>query len=144
MHKLTRTQVVVLNVSLMLVGLGIVAFGLTLVSNPFASGLLGSFGITLAATGSITLLDRLLTEKPALKGPELITMRRKSVPKSIHSRKETASKIDMLGISLTDFLAEIAKDRRHEVLCNVLNNTESRCQDYVHASQGRLFTPAFG
>jgi len=53
-------------------------------------------------------------------------MRRKTVPKTIHSRKETAFKVDMLGISLTDFFAEVATDRSHVLLHNVLNNTEAR------------------
>jgi hypothetical protein len=126
MTTLSRKQIVVLNVVLLIFGLCIVAYGLALVPNPVVSGLLNAFGTTLAATGSITLLDHVLREKPTLLGPELIRMRRKDVPKTIHNLKETASKVDMLGISLTDFLAEVVKDRTHDLLHNVLNNTESR------------------
>ncbi len=126
MPQLNRTHIIVLNISLFLIGLSIVGYGLVLVANPVGSGLLNAFGTTLAATGSITLLDHLLREKPTLMGPELITMKRKSMPKAIHTRKETAFKVDMLGISLTDFLAEVAKDRSHELLHNILNSTESR------------------
>ena len=144
MRKLNLKQIIILNLSMLFAGLAIVAIGLAFVSNPVGSGLLISFGTTLAATGSITLLDHLLREKPALMGPELITMRRKAVPKDIHNRKETASKIDMLGISLTDFLAEVAKDRHHELLCNVLNNPESRVRVmFIHPKSPFLHQRSF-
>lgn len=126
MAKMSRKQIIFLNVTLFLLGLGFVALGLTLASSPVFAGVLEAFGTTLAATGSITLLDHMLREKPTLLGPELTTLRRKEIPKAVHNRKETASKIDMLGITLTDFLAEVAKDRSHDLLRNVLNKPEAR------------------
>jgi len=144
MPTLNRAQIVVLNIVLLLFGLGIVAYELALVPNPIVSGLLNAFGTTLAATGSITLLIHLLKETPTLIGPELITMRRKSVTKAIHSRKETASKVDMLGITLTDFLAEVTKDRNHELLHNILNNTESRVRImFMHPNASYLHQRSF-
>ena len=126
MPTLNRKNIVMLNILLLLLGLVLVGCALALVPNPVMSGVLNAFGTTLAATGSITLLDRLLREKPTLMGPELVTMKRKELSKSIHNRKETAFKIDMLGITLTDFLAEITKEQGHELLRNLLNKSESR------------------
>lgn len=144
MPKLNRTHIVVLNVALLLFGLGVVAYGLAVVSNPVGSGLLNAFGTTLAATGSITLLDHVLREKPTLLGPELVAIRRKSMHKTIHGLKETASKVDMLGISLTDFFAEVAKDRNHELLRNVLSNTEARVRImFMHPQSPYLHQRSF-
>ena len=126
MPALDRKQIVALNIALLLLGLALVASGFAASLSPVVSGLLNAFGTTLAATGSITLLDRLLREKPTLLGPELVTMKRKELSKSIHNRKETASKVDMLGITLTDFLSEITKESNHDLLRNILNNSESR------------------
>lgn len=126
MSKLNRTQIIVLNLTLLFLGLGFVAYGSALVTNSMGFNLLNAFGTTLAATGSITLLDHLLREKPTLLGPELIAVRRKKIPKAVHNRKETASKIDMLGITLTDFLAEVANERSYDMLYNVMKNPESR------------------
>lgn len=126
MTKLNRTHIIVLNAALIFLGLGIVAYGAAVATNPIASGLLNAFGTTLAATGSITLLDRALAEKPTLLGPELVTLQRKELPRAVHNRKTTACKIDMIGITLTDFLAEVAKERGQDLVQNILTSSESR------------------
>jgi hypothetical protein len=72
------------------------------------------------ATGGVTLLAHLLTEKPKNLGTERTVMMRKSMPRSIHDLKTSATKMDILGISLTDFLNEALTDRSQDLIKNIL------------------------
>jgi hypothetical protein len=131
MSNLNRKEIIFLNCVLIVVGLGIVAYGLVLMATPSLSlpgGLLNAFGTTMAVTGSITLIDRLLTEKPSPPPVALqrVVMKRKLMAKSIHNRKKTAMKVDILGISLTDLLKEIISDPKKGLVHKVLYDPECR------------------
>jgi hypothetical protein len=53
-------------------------------------------------------------------------MKRKLMPMAIHRQTDTASKVDVMGISLTDFLAEAMHDRNQALLRKVLLEPDTR------------------
>lgn len=133
--KLNRREVILINVVITLVGVIVVFIG-TIAGVPILSTLLEAIGTGLIATGGVNFLDRLLAERPQTDGVIMVAGTRRSLDLNIHVRKYRADKVDILGMSLSDCLREIA-DNPNQTMINpmvnrvLFNNTRLRLL-FVH------------
>lgn len=96
---------IAVNVSLGLVGIIFVLFGI-LLRAALLSPLLDALGIGILAAGAVNILDRVVDFDPPPQRIEVVAEKRNRPPSEIHELKYQAAKVDLIGVSLTHVLKE--------------------------------------
>jgi len=125
MIKFDKPKIILINLVLIAVGFVFIFWGASSASQKVMT-ILEAIGTGLIATGGVNLLDRLLTESPKPSDVSLVSMMRMTMDRKIHDQKDKATKIDILGVSVTDCLNEIIKDPEKRLIKNILNQPNTR------------------
>ncbi len=125
MIKFDRPKIILINLVLIAVGCALIFLGASSASQKVMT-ILEAVGTGLIATGGVNLLDRLLTESPKPSDVSFVSLMRMTMDPKIHDRKDKATKIDILGVSVTDCLNEIIKDPEKRLIKNILNQANTR------------------
>lgn len=135
--KLRTKYYVSVNIIICLIGVILIMAGIAN-GGQFVRPLLEAIGIGLLAAGAINILDRAVTLQPPpppvtiVPRIEVVAEKRISTPQSILDSKYEASKIDILGVSLTHALEELVNDPGQRIIDRLLkNNLQLRLQ-FVH------------
>lgn len=141
--KLKMIVFILVNLLLSTMGVILVLFGL-LIEDALWKPLLESVGTGLLAAGAVNVLAQtLILEKPTPLPPppvriEVAAEQRSATPQEIHDRKFTASKVDLVGISLNHFLEELLNDPRQRLINRLLMNNLQLRIFLVHPNSAYL------
>ena len=108
----TKKTIYFVNVLMIAIGVIVLFCSLFFVQNEIGREILVAVGTGLVAAGLVNLFDRYLVEKPPQQAVTLLSTQRKNLGKKHHDQKYSASKFDLLAVSMLDCLKEIVDDKR--------------------------------
>lgn len=148
MFKVKTPHYMLINLLLLALGIIVILFGI--IQGSTYRALLESIGIGLLAAAAVNLFDRLFkVEEPdslpvppaPLPGERVVlaAYKRCLTPPEIHALKFSASKVDIVGITLNHAIEELVKNEGKQIIENLLfHNLQLRlfmvhpCSPYLH------------
>ena len=128
--KLDKSKILLINTVVGLVGLILVLISITTENNPKMRVLLEAVGTGLIASGGVNFLDKLFTQETSendmSKLIKILDTQRSKIDSSIHEKKYSATKVDIVGINLNNCLKEIVDDPRQRMIKHIFSGKAER------------------
>ncbi|MDJ0729524.1 MAG: hypothetical protein QNJ33_05965 [Crocosphaera sp.] len=127
--KLHKSNILLINTLVSLLGLVIVLIGIVFEeNNPKVKAFLDPVGIGLIASGGVNFLDKVFTQENDEDSSNKVEMVGKNRTKllRVHDKQYSAKEIDIVGVNLNDCLRGITKDPYQKMIKNIFSGkTES-------------------